>query len=111
DEVVATYQSAIGLWPSSHCALEYHRWLFRSRVRADGRAFARLMGPPVTQPVLCIAGEEDPALSTEAVAASREHVSGTFESHLLAGVGHFPHEEDPAAVTALLLDWLAHRLP
>ncbi|MGZ6804152.1 MAG: alpha/beta fold hydrolase, partial [Nocardioidaceae bacterium] len=48
DEVVATYQSAIGLWPSSHCALEYHRWLFRSRVRADGRAFARLMGPPVT---------------------------------------------------------------
>ena len=39
DATAATYQKAIGLWPASHCALEYHRWLVRSRLRADGRAF------------------------------------------------------------------------
>jgi len=110
EDVVATYQSAIGLWPSSHCALEYHRWLFRSRLRADGREFARLMRPPVGQPVLCLAGAVDPALPARAVAASGEHVSGPFETHLLDGAGHFCHEEQPERVTALLLDWL-HRLP
>jgi pimeloyl-ACP methyl ester carboxylesterase len=110
DDVVATYQSVMGLWPSPHCALEYHRWLFRSRVRADGRAFDRLMRPPVPQPVCCIAGADDPALPAGTLAASGEHVSGPFESHRLAGVGHFPHEEDPAALTAVLLDWLG-RLP
>ena len=36
EHAIATYQRAIGLWPSSHCAVEYHRWLVRSRARADG---------------------------------------------------------------------------
>ena len=110
DEVAATYQTAIALWPASHCALEYHRWLFRSRLRADGRAFSRLMRPAVTQPVLCLAGDLDPALPRRALPDSGEHVSGPFEMHLGPGVGHFCQEEDPEAVNALLLDWLA-RLP
>jgi pimeloyl-ACP methyl ester carboxylesterase len=106
-EVVATYQEVLGIWPSSHCALEYHRWLVRSRVRADGRAFNRLLAAPLAQPVCCVYGAEDPALSPGAVAGSRSRVGGPFEAHRLPGVGHFPHEEDPAAVSAVLLDWLA----
>jgi pimeloyl-ACP methyl ester carboxylesterase len=106
-EVLTTYQDAISLWPSSHCALEYHRWLVRSRVRADGRAFNTLMRPPVSQSVCCVEGAEDPALPASAIEASRQHVAGAFEAHLLPGVGHFPHEEDPAALTAVLLAWLA----
>ena len=47
DDTVATYQAAISQWPASHCALEYHRWLFRSRLRADGRRFAQAMRPPL----------------------------------------------------------------
>ncbi len=106
-EVVSTYQDVIGLWPSSHCALEYHRWLFRSRIRADGRAFNRLMRPPVQQPVCCVYGAEDPALPESAMPDSRSHVSGPFEGHRLPGVGHFPHEEDPSTVSDVLLGWLA----
>ena len=52
DETVATYQAVIAIWPSSHCALEYHRWLVRSRPRGDGRAFDRALRAPVGQPVL-----------------------------------------------------------
>ncbi len=104
---VATYERAIGLWPSSHCALEYHRWLFRSRLRADGRRFRRLMRPPVSQPVLLVTGADDPALPPDRVRRSRAHVLGEPTEHVLPGVGHFPHEEDPAAFNAVLGEWLA----
>jgi pimeloyl-ACP methyl ester carboxylesterase len=103
---VATYQRAISLWPSSHCALEYHRWLFRSRVRADGRRFDRLMQEPVTQPVWCVVGEDDPALPPTAVERSRRHVTGPLTAHLVPHVGHFPHEEDPVGFTRSMLAWL-----
>jgi pimeloyl-ACP methyl ester carboxylesterase len=106
DEAVATYQRAMGLWPAPHCALEYHRWLFRSRLRSDGRRFRSLMRPAVSQPVLTVTGAEDPAVPAEAVLRSRAHVVGEHTEQTLPGVGHFPHEEDPPAFTAVLLDWL-----
>ena len=99
-----TYQEAIALWPASHCALEYHRWLVRSRLRADGRRFGTAMRPPVRQPVCCLAGAEDRFVPR---VDSRARVSGPFTEQLLPGVGHFPHEEDPAGLTRLLLSWLA----
>ena len=110
-ETLATYQRAIGLWPSSHCALEYHRWLFRSRVRADGRRFTALMRPPVDVPVCTVVGDRDPAVPVAAMARARRHVSGPVGEHVLPGVGHFPHEEQPAAVEELLLTWLAELPP
>ncbi|MGI8901592.1 MAG: alpha/beta fold hydrolase [Nocardioides sp.] len=105
-EVVSTYQTAIGLWPASHCALEYHRWLMRSRLRGDGRAFSRRMTAPVGQPVLSVMGADDPALPPGAVEESRRHVVGPITEHVLPGVGHFAPEEDPAAFEAALLPWL-----
>jgi pimeloyl-ACP methyl ester carboxylesterase len=104
---VTTYERAISIWPASHCALEYHRWLFRSRFRADGRRFAASMRPLVEQPVCCIWGADDPAIPGSGVAGSRRHVRGDLTEHRLRAVGHFPHEEEPTAFTALLLSWLA----
>jgi pimeloyl-ACP methyl ester carboxylesterase len=106
EHAVSTYQRAISLWPSSHCALEYHRWLFRSRLRSDGRRFGRLMRPPVAQPVLSVSGGSDPAVPASGLARSRGHVVGELTEHVLPDVGHFPHEERPAELTRLLLDWL-----
>ena len=106
EETLATYQRTIGLWPASHCALEYHRWLFRSRLRADGRSFRERMRPPLGQPVLTVAGADDPALPAAVVAASRAYVVGELTQRVLPGVGHFAPEEDPDAFTGLLLAWL-----
>ena len=106
-DTLSAYQRTIALWPSSHCALEYHRWLLRSRLRADGRRFGRLIAPPVRQPVCLVTGDRDPAVPVATVTASREHVAGPVEEHVLPGVGHFPHEEAPGSLTVLLLDWLA----
>jgi pimeloyl-ACP methyl ester carboxylesterase len=103
---VATYQRAIGLWPASHCALEYHRWLFRSRLRADGRRFGSAMRTPVEQPVCALTGEEDRVVPPVTVDRSRRWVAGELVQHRMAGVGHFPHEEDPSRFTELLLLWL-----
>jgi pimeloyl-ACP methyl ester carboxylesterase len=106
EEAVAAYQQAIALWPASHCALEYHRWLVRSRVRADGRAFGRAIAAPLPQPALCVVGDQDPALPPGILAGTRDRVAGALTERVMPGVGHFPQEEDPAAFTALLLEWL-----
>ncbi len=106
EESVAAYQRTIGLWPAPHCALEYHRWLIRSRLRADGRAFSRALQVPVRQPVLNVLGADDPALPYSAMADSRRYVVGPMTEHVLPGVGHFPPEEAPDDLTTLLIDWL-----
>ena len=106
-ETAERYHDAFGLWPASHCALEYHRWLVRSRVRADGRRFNAQMEPPVTVPVCAIHGADDPAVPARGTARSEQWVDAPFESHVLPRTGHFPHEEDPEAFDAVLLSWLA----
>ena len=107
DETVATYQAVIAIWPSSHCALEYHRWLVRSRPRGDGRAFDRALRAPVGQPVLAVNGADDPALPPGARPATRSRVVAPLTEHVLPGVGHFPPEEAPEAFNEVLLEWLA----
>jgi len=106
-ETVATYQEALKLWPAPHCALEYHRWLLRSRFRSDGRRFAHLMEKPVLQPVCMVNGAKDPALPTGGGNRSERYVAGPAGEHVMSGVGHFPHEEQPALFNELLLSWLA----
>ena len=107
EEAVSTYQQAISLWPASHCALEYHRWLVRSRFRADGRAYSRAMAAPVAQPVLCVVGGDDPALPTGSLDRTRRLVTGPMDEHVLPGVGHFCQEESPDGFTEVLLAWLS----
>ena len=107
EEAVATYQQAIGQWPSPHCALEYHRWLVRSRVRADGRSFERAMRAALAQPVLAVRGAEDPALPPGSFEATVQHVAGPFTGRIVPGAGHFVPEEAPDALSDLLLEWLS----
>ncbi len=106
-DTVATYQAALTLWPAPHCALEYHRWLVRSRLRSDGRRFNHLMEKPILQPVCMVHGAEDPALPTGGSSRSARRVSGPTREHVMDAAGHFPHEERPAEFNELLLAWLA----
>lgn len=106
EEAIGRYDAALRLWPASHCALEYHRWLFRSRLRADGRHFDAVMAPPVAVPVCVVDGDEDRVLSRRLRRRSWSRVAGALQEHTLPGVGHFPHEEDPTGFTTVLLEWL-----
>lgn len=102
----AQYREAFAQWPSPHCALEYHRWLVRSRLRADGRAFTAMMRNRIGVPVLQLRGDADVVVSQRAVSGSARHVEAPHIAVEIASAGHFPHEEQPVAVTRTLLDWL-----
>ncbi len=106
-EAAQRYHDALSLWPAAHCALEYHRWLVRSRVRADGRRFNTLMERPLAVPVCAVHGADDPAVPARGSVESREWVDAPFVSHVLPDTGHFPHEEDPEGFDSVLLPWLA----
>jgi pimeloyl-ACP methyl ester carboxylesterase len=100
------YREAIQLWPTPHCALEYHRWLARSWLRTDGRRYSARMATPVDVPVLQIHGALDRAVRPDPARRSESHVTGSYRWRLLGGVGHFPHEEAPDLVSSELIDWL-----
>lgn len=106
DETLATYANAMRLWPAPHCALEYHRWLLRSRLRNDGRRFAVTMADLVEVPACVVYGEEDRVIPAASMLASRRRVAGDFTSIAIPGCGHFPHEEQPTLFTDHLLGWL-----
>ncbi|MDQ6933771.1 MAG: alpha/beta hydrolase [Actinomycetota bacterium] len=108
EKEIARYQAALGLWPAPHCALEYHRWLFRSRLREDGRRFNRALARPITVPTCTVLGGADPALPAPARDRSGEHVAAAYRSEVIAGVGHFAPEEAPDRFNEILLDWLGN---
>lgn len=110
-EQARRYCAAMSLWPSPHCALEYHRWVVRSRPRADGRRFAAAMRSPVRAPVLQILGGQDTVVPRRAAGLPRSASSGPHELAVLDGAGHFPHEEVPAEFNDMLLGWLSSSLP
>lgn len=111
DDTARRYHEALSLWPAAHCALEYHRWLVRSRFRADGRRYTALMEAPLTVPVCLVQGADDPVVPVGGNLRSQDRVAAPFEAHVLAGTGHFPHEEDPEAFAAVLLPWVARQRP
>ncbi|WP_236790723.1 alpha/beta fold hydrolase [Amycolatopsis sp. GM8] len=90
----------------AHSALEYYRWAFRAQFRGEGRRFTDDVGLRVTVPVLQIHGDADSCILPETARASApwQGPHSRFES--LAGVGHFPHLEDPARTDKALLGFL-----
>ena len=106
DAVVEAYAGSLAQWPSPHCALEYHRWLGRSRFRSDGRAYKRLMSAKVAQPVLLMLGVDDPALGPLTSDRTPRFCTGPVRRVAMERAGHFLPEERPEAVSRELLSWL-----
>ena len=100
------YRRAFAIPKVSHCSLEYHRWIFRSRWRPDGLRYNARLRPPVRVPVLQVHGDLDPVCSPETARASRRLVAGAYRWVRIPGAGHFPHEERPEEVSRALVGWL-----
>jgi pimeloyl-ACP methyl ester carboxylesterase len=107
-DVSARFRAAFLEANTAHCAMEYHRWAWRSYVRTDGRRFNALMAAePIRQPVLHIHGAHDPTVLPATTTGSEQYVSGPYQLAAIDDCGHFPHEERPETLLPMLLDWLA----
>ena len=102
-ETEARCREALAIPAAAHCALEYYRWAVRSQARPEGRRFREVMARGVSTPVLHLHGALDACVLPASVAGSSAWAHGPYALRVLAGVGHFPHEEVPQTVTAALL--------
>lgn len=91
---------------AAHSALEYYRWVGRSRVRLDGHRLSRAVDRPVHVPVLHVHGAEDPYLLERTARRSRRWADGDYRYEVLPHVGHFVQQEAPDHTTALLTEFL-----
>ncbi len=106
-----TYRAAMCLPAVAHSALEYHRWLLRSRLRPDGMRYSRAMRSPVQAPTLQIHGSLDTCIRPRTARGSGSYVDAPYRWRLIDGAGHFPHEEVPDRFDLELRSWLADPEP
>lgn len=105
-EVARRNREAMLIPGAAHCALEYHRWLGRSRFRPDGYRFSRAVDRPAQVPVLQIHGADDPCLLERSARRSVRWTGKGYRYEVLPDVGHFVPEEAPEHTTDLLLRFL-----
>ena len=104
DETARWCRAAMQIPGTAHSAMEWYRWAARAQTRPSGQRFLRLMARGVQTPVLQIHGALDRCTLLSTVHGSESYAHGGYALQVLAGVGHFVHEENPAAVTDLLLE-------
>ncbi len=102
-ETESRCREAMSIPAAAHCALEYYRWAARSRLRPSGQRYLALLETGVQVPVLHLHGGVDGCILPASVHGSGAYAHNGYALHVLEGIGHFPHQEDPETVTALLL--------
>jgi pimeloyl-ACP methyl ester carboxylesterase len=103
-ETAARCRAAMQISGVAHSSLEWYRWAVRSLTRPSGLRFLRLMAGGVHAPVLQIHGALDRCLLPTTVEGSGRFAHGPYELRMLEGIGHFPHEECPDLVSALIAE-------
>jgi pimeloyl-ACP methyl ester carboxylesterase len=111
DEADRRYREAMRIPGVAHSALEYHRWIVRSRLRPDGIRYARRMRAPIQAPTLHLHGTLDGCVLPSTARGAGRYVDGPYRWRLIDGAGHFPHEELPERFNAELAGWLADPEP
>jgi pimeloyl-ACP methyl ester carboxylesterase len=104
EETAARCRAAMQIPGVAHSSLEWYRWAVRSLTRPSGIRFLRLMERGVQAPVLQVHGALDGCLLPATARGSERYAHGGHTLRMLDGVGHFPHQEAPDLVTALLLE-------
>jgi pimeloyl-ACP methyl ester carboxylesterase len=104
DETAARCRAAMQIPGVAHSSLEWYRWAVRSQSRPSGHRFLRLMAQGVQAPVLQVHGAVDRCTLPATAHGSGAYAHAGYTMRMLDGVGHFPHEEAPDLVTALLLE-------
>ena len=110
-ETERKYRAAMCVPSVAHSALEYHRWLLRSRLRPDGMRYARAMRAQVQAPTLQLHGSLDTCVLPGAARGSGTHVDAPYRWRLIDGAGHFLPEEVPDRFDLELRSWLADPKP
>ena len=103
-EAEARYREAMRIPAAAHCSLEWYRWSVRSLTRPSGHRFLRLLRRGVHVPVLQLHGAVDGFVPPAAAEGSEAWARAGHTMRVLDGVGHFPAEEAPAAVSAALIE-------
>ncbi len=109
EDYSALCRQAMQIPQAAFCALEAYRWAFRSVLRLHGYRFVKALQPPIGVPTLQLHGALDPAVLPRTAQGSGRYVQGSYEWHLLPGVGHFPHVECPDLLTGEILRWAKDR--
>lgn len=66
--------------------------------------------PPIAVPTIFVQGAADACDLPPSADGQESYFSHAYERHVLPGVGHFPHRENPAAVARIILQQLGqHR--
>jgi pimeloyl-ACP methyl ester carboxylesterase len=106
DDVLQDVISTLGQPGVTKAALSYYRAaLTPSAFTPSARAAARFA---VSVPTLAITGERDGCIDSSIFKRMMydDDFPGGLEVQQVAEAGHFPHQERPKAVNALILDWI-----
>jgi pimeloyl-ACP methyl ester carboxylesterase len=96
---------------AAHSAMEYYRWVGRSRLRFDGRRLNHAVNRAVRVPVLQVHGAQDRCLLERTARHSVQWAADRYRYEVLPGVGHFVQQEEPEHTTALLTEFLSAPTP
>ena len=103
---MARCREAIQIPQAAFCALEAHRWVFRSALRLQGYRFVKLMQRPLITPTLQMHGAQDAAILPRTAQGSGRYVIAPYEWRPIEDAGHFLHQEASDVVTGEILRWL-----
>ena len=87
-------------------AISYYRAAFNPAHRDPALEHLRAsLGKPIAVPTLALCGADD--LRAGPMSHQATHFTGDYAYVEVPAAGHFLHREQPQAVNALILDWLA----